>query len=89
MSLPPTIRDLRRTVPVCDRVHLQLLYEALEVLARRLLHHDVHHLFPDGSDLRALGVARLLRLPLLLSGEGDAEETQHVACETKQKREER
>merc|ERR1719328_509113 len=62
-----------------NRIWDEFVDNFLQVSAAHFSLDDVGHLLPDVLDLGALGVASLLLAVLLLQGESNAEDTEHVS----------
>merc|ERR1719328_556958 len=62
-----------------NRIWDKFVDNFFQVSATNFSLDDVSHLLPDVLDLGALGVASLLLAVLLLQGESDAEDTEHVS----------
>jgi hypothetical protein len=61
-----------------NRFWYKLLYQLLQVTARRLPCHDLKHLLPDFPNLTRLGIRRLAHLRLAALRESNSEEAEKV-----------
>jgi len=61
-----------------NRFWNKLLYQLLQITARRLSCHDLEHLLPDLPNLTRLGIRRLPHLRLAALRESNGEEAEEV-----------